>query len=164
MKTVPISTQNNPNVKRAVIAFQRPQARQLKQGQCHISKLRTTPVDPTSPIYKLSATSSAQGIKRYAGTPKLHSCKDTSQGQCVNGFQAGGNQPQYAKCAHFELCLDDVAEHVFPEKAGQTQKCYMCRNLRLVGEMTVKEWVAWVSELNEYLKDFPTQNGNKYSH
>eukprot|EP00957_Ditylum_brightwellii_P108478 8274420-Ditylum_brightwellii.AAC.1 len=27
--------------------------------------------------------------------------------------------------------------------------------------MTVKEWVARVSELNEYLKDFPTHNGNK---
>eukprot|EP00957_Ditylum_brightwellii_P128827 9827442-Ditylum_brightwellii.AAC.1 len=27
--------------------------------------------------------------------------------------------------------------------------------------MTVKEWVAQVSELNEYLKDFPAQNGNE---
>eukprot|EP00957_Ditylum_brightwellii_P183708 13992652-Ditylum_brightwellii.AAC.1 len=53
-----------------------------------------------------------------------------------------------------------MAEHVFPKKAGQTQRQYMHRNLRLVGEMTVKEWVAWVLELNEYLKDFPTQNRN----
>eukprot|EP00957_Ditylum_brightwellii_P127282 9704773-Ditylum_brightwellii.AAC.1 len=30
----------------------------------------------------------------------------------------------------FELCLDDVAEHVFPEKAGQIQKRYMQRNIR----------------------------------
>eukprot|EP00957_Ditylum_brightwellii_P178609 13605003-Ditylum_brightwellii.AAC.1 len=54
-----------------------------------------------------------------------------------------------------------MAEHVFPKKAGQTQKRYMHRNLRLVGEMTVKEWVAQESELNEYLKDFPAQNRNK---
>eukprot|EP00957_Ditylum_brightwellii_P191459 14576894-Ditylum_brightwellii.AAC.2 len=27
--------------------------------------------------------------------------------------------------------------------------------------MTVKEWVAWVLELNEYLKDFPAQNRSK---
>eukprot|EP00957_Ditylum_brightwellii_P124737 9507325-Ditylum_brightwellii.AAC.1 len=26
---------------------------------------------------------------------------------------------------HFQLCLDDVAAHVFPKKAGQTQKRYM---------------------------------------
>eukprot|EP00957_Ditylum_brightwellii_P010797 818617-Ditylum_brightwellii.AAC.2 len=54
-----------------------------------------------------------------------------------------------------------MAEHVFPQKAGQTQKRYMCRSLQLVGEMTVNEWVALVLELNKYLKDFPTQNGNK---
>eukprot|EP00957_Ditylum_brightwellii_P056854 4310285-Ditylum_brightwellii.AAC.1 len=35
---------------------------------------------------------------------------------------------------HYELCLDGVAAHVFPEKAGQTQK--------------------------RYLKDFPATNGN----
>eukprot|EP00957_Ditylum_brightwellii_P180816 13775081-Ditylum_brightwellii.AAC.1 len=62
--------------------------------------------------------------------------------------------------AHFELCLGAVAEQVFPKKARQTQRHYMGRYLRLVGEMTVKEWVAWVSELNEYLKDFPVQNIN----
>eukprot|EP00957_Ditylum_brightwellii_P124350 9478355-Ditylum_brightwellii.AAC.1 len=27
--------------------------------------------------------------------------------------------------------------------------------------MTVKEWVAWVLELNEYLKDFPAPNRNR---
>eukprot|EP00957_Ditylum_brightwellii_P013873 1045721-Ditylum_brightwellii.AAC.1 len=31
---------------------------------------------------------------------------------------------------HFKLCLDDVTEHVFPEKARQTQKRYMHRNLK----------------------------------
>eukprot|EP00957_Ditylum_brightwellii_P013240 999166-Ditylum_brightwellii.AAC.1 len=58
---------------------------------------------------------------------------------------------------HFKLCLDDVAAHVFPKKAGQIQKRYMRRNVRFDkgGTMTVKEWVARVSELNGYLKDFP---------
>eukprot|EP00957_Ditylum_brightwellii_P096424 7343410-Ditylum_brightwellii.AAC.1 len=60
----------------------------------------------------------------------------------------------------FKLCLDDVAEHLFPRKARQTQKLYMWRNLWLVGGMTVKKWVACVSELNRYMKDFPAQNGN----
>eukprot|EP00957_Ditylum_brightwellii_P059513 4519036-Ditylum_brightwellii.AAC.1 len=30
---------------------------------------------------------------------------------------------------HSKLCLDDVAAHAFPEKAGQTQKRYMRRNI-----------------------------------
>eukprot|EP00957_Ditylum_brightwellii_P167816 12774539-Ditylum_brightwellii.AAC.1 len=55
MRTVPTSTQqNSPDVKRAVIAFPRPAPRQLKHGQFHTYKLRTTPADATSPIYELS--------------------------------------------------------------------------------------------------------------
>eukprot|EP00957_Ditylum_brightwellii_P120482 9192616-Ditylum_brightwellii.AAC.1 len=54
MKTAPTSTQSNPDIKRAVIAFQQPQARQLKCRQYHTYKLRTTPADATLPIYKLS--------------------------------------------------------------------------------------------------------------
>eukprot|EP00957_Ditylum_brightwellii_P074297 5645405-Ditylum_brightwellii.AAC.1 len=46
--------QSNPDVKRAVIAFHRPSPRQLERGQFHMYKLRTTPVDATSPLYKLS--------------------------------------------------------------------------------------------------------------
>eukprot|EP00957_Ditylum_brightwellii_P146047 11121517-Ditylum_brightwellii.AAC.1 len=61
---------------------------------------------------------------------------------------------------HFELCLDDIAEHVFPEKAGQIQKSYMRRNIRWSKDYTVKEWVARVQELNRYLTDFPDHNGN----
>eukprot|EP00957_Ditylum_brightwellii_P166187 12651630-Ditylum_brightwellii.AAC.1 len=45
-------------------------------------------------------------------------------------------------------------------KAGQTQKCYMQRNIRYSRGTTMKEWMARVLELNGYLKDFPTHNGN----
>eukprot|EP00957_Ditylum_brightwellii_P108876 8305678-Ditylum_brightwellii.AAC.1 len=51
---------------------------------------------------------------------------------------ARGNQT----VPHFELCLDDVAEHVFPEKDGQIQKCYMQRNICYSKEFTIKEWVT----------------------
>eukprot|EP00957_Ditylum_brightwellii_P208571 15358087-Ditylum_brightwellii.AAC.1 len=51
---LPINTWNNSNIKRVVIAFQQPQARQLKRGQYYTYKLCTTPTDPTSPIYELS--------------------------------------------------------------------------------------------------------------
>eukprot|EP00957_Ditylum_brightwellii_P099975 7618863-Ditylum_brightwellii.AAC.1 len=51
---------------------------------------------------------------------------------------ARGNQT----VPHFNECLDDVTEHVFPEKAGQIQKRYMQRNLRFTKDLTVKEWVA----------------------
>eukprot|EP00957_Ditylum_brightwellii_P164173 12499725-Ditylum_brightwellii.AAC.1 len=53
-----------------------------------------------------------------------------------------------------------MAKHVFPEKVGQTQNCYMQRNIRYCRGITVKEWVAQVSELNSYLKDFSTHKRN----
>eukprot|EP00957_Ditylum_brightwellii_P055818 4228974-Ditylum_brightwellii.AAC.1 len=61
---------------------------------------------------------------------------------------------------HFNECLDDVSEHVFPEKAGQILKHYMQRNLRFTKDLTIKEWVAQVQELNMYLKDFLAHSAN----
>eukprot|EP00957_Ditylum_brightwellii_P040502 3065350-Ditylum_brightwellii.AAC.1 len=61
MKTAPSTKQSNLDVKQAVIAFQQPPPRQLKHRQYHMYKLRTTPADATSPIYKLSVPFSDKG-------------------------------------------------------------------------------------------------------
>eukprot|EP00957_Ditylum_brightwellii_P156205 11889628-Ditylum_brightwellii.AAC.1 len=62
MRTVPTSTkQSNLDVKGAVILFPRPAPRQLERGQFHTYKLRTTPADATSPIYKLSVPFFGEG-------------------------------------------------------------------------------------------------------
>eukprot|EP00957_Ditylum_brightwellii_P047079 3575151-Ditylum_brightwellii.AAC.1 len=54
MKTVPMVTKRtNPDVKRAIIPFLRPEPRNLEKGQYHTYKLCTTPVDATLPVYKL---------------------------------------------------------------------------------------------------------------
>eukprot|EP00957_Ditylum_brightwellii_P083897 6376107-Ditylum_brightwellii.AAC.1 len=55
MKTVPTASKHsNPDVKRAIIPFPRLEPRNLERGQFHTYKLRTTPMDATSPVYKLS--------------------------------------------------------------------------------------------------------------
>eukprot|EP00957_Ditylum_brightwellii_P119493 9117191-Ditylum_brightwellii.AAC.1 len=92
--------------------------------------------------------------------PSYAVAKTLFKGDALTVFKQAEIDHGMLSVAHFKLCLDDVAEHVFPETARQTQRRYMHRNLRLVGEMTVKEWVAQVSELNKYLKDFPAQNRN----
>eukprot|EP00957_Ditylum_brightwellii_P160083 12186328-Ditylum_brightwellii.AAC.1 len=57
MKTAPIVTKSsNPDVKRAIILFQRPPPRNLEKGQYHTYKLLTTSADPTSPVYELAVT------------------------------------------------------------------------------------------------------------
>eukprot|EP00957_Ditylum_brightwellii_P133929 10212677-Ditylum_brightwellii.AAC.1 len=162
MKRAPPSTQSNPDVKQAY----------------HTYKLRTTPADATLPIYKLSVPffdnrtpeewiKSRRGLQAVLkgqnliqGPPSYTAAKTLLDGSVLMVFQQAeidcGNQT----VPHFKLCLDEMAEYVFCKKARQTQKRYMQRNLWLVGGMTVKKWVAQVSKLNEYLKDFPTHNGN----
>eukprot|EP00957_Ditylum_brightwellii_P001182 92981-Ditylum_brightwellii.AAC.1 len=94
------------------------------------------------------------------GPPSYAVAKTLLKGNALTVFKqaeiAHGNQT----VPHFELCLDDVAKHVFPEKTGQIQKCYMRRKTHWSKDYTVKEWVARVKESNGYLKDFPNHNGN----
>eukprot|EP00957_Ditylum_brightwellii_P177241 13502190-Ditylum_brightwellii.AAC.1 len=76
------------------------------------------------------------------GPPSYAVAKMLLEGSALTVFEQAEIYPSTLSVAHFKLCLDDVAEHIFPKKAGQTQKRYMRRNLKRVGEMTVKEWVA----------------------
>eukprot|EP00957_Ditylum_brightwellii_P142486 10855575-Ditylum_brightwellii.AAC.1 len=179
MKLVSTSTQSNPDVKRAVIAFQQPQARQLECGQYHTCKLSTTPADATSPIYKMSVPffddgtpekwikfqrrlqAMLKGQNVTQGPPSYAVAKTLLKGNTLTVFEQAKIDHDTQTMPHFELCFDDVAKHVFPKKSRQTQKRYMRRNLWLVGGMTVKDWVAQILELNRHLKDFPAYNGNK---
>eukprot|EP00957_Ditylum_brightwellii_P006931 524828-Ditylum_brightwellii.AAC.1 len=95
------------------------------------------------------------------GPPSYAVDKTLLKGNALTVFEQGEIDHSMQTMPHFKLYLDDVAEHVFTKKSRQTHKRYMKRNLRLVGGMTVKEWVAQVSELNGYLNNFPTHKGNK---
>eukprot|EP00957_Ditylum_brightwellii_P067053 5089963-Ditylum_brightwellii.AAC.1 len=161
MKTALLNTQNNSNIKMAVIAFQQPQARQFERGQYHTYKLCTTPAGPASPIYKLSVQFSDNGTLEEwikfqhglqavlkgqnvtQGPPSYAVVKTLLKGNALTVFKQAEIDHGTLSVAHFKLCLDGMSEHMFPKKAGQTQRHYMRRNLQLVGEMTIKEWVAW---------------------
>eukprot|EP00957_Ditylum_brightwellii_P100578 7666435-Ditylum_brightwellii.AAC.1 len=143
-------------MKQAVIAFQQPQARQLKCRHYHMYKLCTTPADATSPIYKLSVPFFDDGtpevwIKFRRGLQAVLKGQNVTQGpasyavaktllkgDALTVFEQAEIHHSNETVPHFKLCLDYVAEHVFPEKSGQTQKHYMWRNLRLGRGMTVK--------------------------
>eukprot|EP00957_Ditylum_brightwellii_P156297 11896358-Ditylum_brightwellii.AAC.1 len=140
MKTVPTSIQSNPDVKRVFIAFQQPQARQLERGQYHMHKLHTTPADVTSPIYELSVPFFDNGtpkewIKFWLWLQAVLKGQNVMQGSLIYAvaktllkgdvltiFEQAEIDHGTQSVPHFELCLDDVAEHMFPKKAGQTQK------------------------------------------
>ncbi len=61
---------------------------------------------------------------------------------------------------HFEQCLQDLTTYVFPKNALKMQKCYMNHYMRKPREMSTRDYVARVNELNDYLTKFPPINGN----
>eukprot|EP00957_Ditylum_brightwellii_P082879 6301183-Ditylum_brightwellii.AAC.1 len=111
MKTAPISTQNNPDVKRAY----------------HTYKLRTTPADDMSPIYKISVWFFNNG------TPKEWIKFRRRLQAVLKGQNVMQGPPSYAvaktlfkgDALMFFKQAEINQEYVFPKKAGQTQKCYM---------------------------------------
>eukprot|EP00957_Ditylum_brightwellii_P201780 15327204-Ditylum_brightwellii.AAC.1 len=141
MRTAPSTKQHsNPNVKQVVMPFTRPTPRNLKHRTFHTYKLRTTPADTDSPIYELSIPffdkgSPKEWIKFRCGLqavlkgqnvthgPTSYAvAKTLLKGDALTVFKQAETVHGNQTVPHYELCLDDMAAHVLPEKAGQTQK------------------------------------------
>jgi hypothetical protein len=60
---------------------------------------------------------------------------------------------------HFKLVLNKVASAVFPLKAYAIQKQSMRRYMRKPRDMTIRDYVDRLLEINGYLKYFPTKPG-----
>lgn len=56
---------------------------------------------------------------------------------------------------HFVACLNDLVLYIFPRRALRIQKRYMRRQMRKPRDMRVRDFVARVQELNNYLTQFP---------
>eukprot|EP00957_Ditylum_brightwellii_P103328 7874708-Ditylum_brightwellii.AAC.1 len=126
-------------------------------GERPAYKLRTTPADATLPIYKLSIPFFDEGapeewIKFLRGLAAVLKGQNVTQGlasYAVANTLLKGNALTVFKqvkitcenqtVPHFDQCLDDVAKHIFLEKAGQIQKRYMQRNICFGKDLTVKE-------------------------
>ncbi len=56
---------------------------------------------------------------------------------------------------HYEEVMRDIMNYVFPRRALQIQKRYMRRHMRKAPYMKMKDYMARVEELNNYLSMFP---------
>lgn len=59
---------------------------------------------------------------------------------------------------NFAHCMEDLTTHVFPNRALAIQRRYMRRYMRKPREMTIREYLARVNEINSYLPMFPGGN------
>eukprot|EP00957_Ditylum_brightwellii_P173046 13174863-Ditylum_brightwellii.AAC.1 len=67
-----------------------------------------------------SGSSPGMGYRRCSRDKML--CRDSQSMQLSRHFLKAEIDHGNQTVPHFELCLDDVAEHVFPKKDGQSQK------------------------------------------
>ena len=77
------------------------------------------------------------------------------EGAALSKFDESALRHGAETLIHYELVLKDITNYVFPTRALQVQKRYMRRHMRKAPYMQMKEYMARVQELNNYLTMFP---------
>eukprot|EP00957_Ditylum_brightwellii_P023131 1745307-Ditylum_brightwellii.AAC.1 len=149
MKTVATANKrSNPDVKGAIILFETG-AKEPREGT--VSHLQATYYSCGCHLARtleewikfqrgLSVVLKGQNVTQGPASYVVR--KTLLKGDALTVFEQSEITCGSQTVPHFNKCLDDVAEHVFLEKAGQIQKCYMQKNLWFTKDLTVKEWVA----------------------
>ena len=157
----------------APITLACPEKPELVKGQYITLKLRSNPAEPGSPTYDLPLPYFVQGtpeewlrfmrnLKKAiagqnvtTGPTKYTLCKRVLEGDALAAFNSAAELRGNETNEHFEECLADVTAHVFPARALQSQKRYMRRFLQKPADVSIREHVARVVEINKLLPEFP---------
>ncbi len=155
------------------IPLTRPKAKELIKGQYESMKLRTVPTDVNSPTYELtivyfssgmpeewlmfrkSLTKVIVGQNLTTGPGKYALVRRVLTGDALAAFEAAATKHGNITNDNFNACMADVTKHIFPVRALAKQKRFMRRFLRKQSDTKIREHVARVVEINEYLTDFP---------
>ena len=172
----------NTNSKRFIptpIPLARPVLADLKKNECLALKLRTDPADVNSQTYELTVKFYRTGtpeewlifmrdLKRIlvgqnvtTGPPRYAMLRRLVLGDTLAVFNKAAAEHGNETVANFETCLQAVTKHVFPQRAMAHQKRYMRRYMRKPRDMSTREFVARVTELNAYLTEFPPFEENQ---
>ena len=161
------------------ISLEQPVVKELKKQEYLTMKLRSDPVDANSQIYDLTIQFFRTGtpeewllFQRDLNRVLVGQNITTGQGKftMIRRLITGDTLAVFNKAAQehgnetnvtFLQCLQDVTNHIFPQCALSFQKRYMRRYLRKPRDMPTREFVARISEMNEYLKQFPPFEDNQ---
>ena len=179
MKVATSDKPNNPQAKRVVppIPYERPPKKDYAKGTYITLKLRSVPADENSATHDLIVPyfivgtpeewlrwkrdlgRVLQGQNVTTGPGRYNMTRRLLEGDALAAFNVAAATHGNETNDNFMRCIRDVTTHIFPARALQMQKRYMRRFLRKPAGVKTREFVARVSELNEYLREFPTANG-----
>ena len=171
------TTRNGIKLIKPPIGLERPKQESGKYSEK--IKCRTNPADASSTTYEIpmeyfkegtpeewlifqdklgrciTGQNATSGVAKFALTRRL------LDGQAKTAFENAARVQNAHTNATFQACLMAVTEDVFPPKSLLNQKRYMRRFLRKPVEMTAKDYIARVCEINSYLTAFPTEPGRQ---
>ena len=157
----------------AVIPLKRPEAKPLVKGDYVVLKCRTIPGDASSQTYDLPIpyfrtgtpeeylkwrNNVKKGMAGYGATtgPQKYSfTRRLLEGDALAAFELKATELATETAPHYNEVMEALTKHVFPNKALQKQKRYMRRVLRKPRELSTRDFVSRVCEINNLLTQFP---------
>ena len=179
MKVAPIfdkkddASSSSRKVNLPPIPFERAESGKLKKGAYASMKLRNNPGDPDSPGYDIHVKYFKEGsceefllfetdLRRVfagqaatTGPLKFATARRLLEGAALTTFNLALPAGATETIPTFEACLEAVRASVFPYQAASNQRRFLRRVLRKKAEVTIKQFVDQVLELNNYLARFP---------
>ena len=175
-----INNNNNSKATRRVvppIPYDRPEKKNYAKGEYITLKLRTVPNDEGSATHDLIVPYFStgtpeewlrwkrdlgrvlQGQNVTTGPGKYNMTRRLLEGDALAAFNAAATTHGNETNENFLRCIDDMTAHIFPARALQMQKRFMRRFLRKPAGIKTREFVARVNEMNNFLREFPSPNG-----
>jgi hypothetical protein len=161
------------------IPLERPAVKQYKNKTQLISlKLRTDPANADSPVYektipvfidgdaeewlirKKDILQALAGLNIHGGPAKYTLARRFLAGSALAKFNDAATVHGDETPEHFDMILDDITMYIFPARAIATQKRWMRRFLRKPRDLLMRQFLSRVTELNDYLAEFPDGNEN----
>ena len=166
----------------APIPLARPKPLKAIPGESHKCELRTSPTDGNSPQFELTvpyfSTGTCEewlifrknlkkvttGLNLTTGSARYELARNLLTGDALSIFNTTAADSTLITSEtkeSCETCLDAVAYAVFPTRAELCQKRYMRRSLEKPIEMSMREFMSRLQEINEYFPKFPVDyNGD----
>mgnify|MGYP001048519339 CR=1 FL=1 len=171
----------NKRAKRKItppIPYERPTPKELRKDEYMTFKLRTVPDKSDSPTFELTVpffstgtveewilvkqkiTKVLAGLNATTGPTKYSITRSLLRGRAATTFTQAA-QGKTETNENYKDVLNTVSRSIFPPRAAQTQRRYMRRYIRKPKEISARDHVARIVELNSYFDDFPLdENGD----
>ena len=108
-------------------------------------------------IYKNQLTRCLDGQGATAGPSKFALARRLLMGRALADFNNSASLRTTETREHYLQCINAVTLGVFPQESLKEQKTWMRRFLKKPTDWDIKQYIARVVEINEYLPQFPPQ-------